>query len=242
MEVVSKSKIKQIKGLKSKKNRDEEHLFVVEGEKIIQEILSESLENVLYIVGTSEFLSELEHFSVTKYTCTQKELKELSSFTNPTSGLAVVKYIQHSTTEQGVILALDDLQDPGNFGTILRTADWFNVSAVICSKNTVDIYNPKVIQATMGAFLRLSVSYLDLNTYLKETTLPIYGALLDGQNVYATEWPKNFVLLMGNEGKGISNENIEQITHPITIPRFGKTESLNVGIATGILLSEIRRN
>ncbi len=242
VEIVSKSKIKQIKGLKLKKNRDQEELFIVEGPKITQEVIDASADSILYLVGTPAFLNEFEKYDFPKYTCTPQELKELSSFTNPASGLAVVHYIKNESQENGRILALDDIQDPGNFGTILRTSDWFGIQTVICSKNTVDVYNPKVIQATMGAFLRMNVIYCDLNTFLEKTDLPIYGALLNGENVYETTWPSSFILLMGNEGKGISPQNISLISHPITIPQFGGTESLNVGIATGILLSEIRRN
>ncbi len=241
METVSKSKIKQIKGLKLKKKRDEERLFVIEGNKIIHEVLSDRHTNVLYLVGTTAFLEEFSWAKKTSFECSQKELKELSSFTNPNNGLAVVEYLPFKADNHGPILALDDIQDPGNFGTILRTADWFGIQTIICSKNTVDIYNPKVLQSTMGAFLRLSIQYVELSDYLSQSKLPIYGALLNGENVYNCEWEKEFILLMGNEGKGISEENQKFISNAVTIPRFGHTESLNVGIATGILLSEIKR-
>ena len=241
MEIVSKSKIKQIKGLKLKKKRDEERLFVIEGNKIIHEVLADKHAKIAYLVGTSEFLSAFEEEKIPLYECSQKELKELSSFTNPSDGLAVVHYIEPEDITEGPILALDDVQDPGNFGTILRTADWFNIRHIVCSQNTVDIYNPKVIQSTMGSFLRMKVEYCDLTNYLQTCNLPVYGALLNGENAYTCEWKEKSVLLMGNEGKGISPTNQAFITNPVTIPRFGATESLNVGIATGILLSEIRR-
>lgn len=241
MEIVSKSKIKQIKGLKLKKKRDEERLFVIEGNKIIHEVLNDKQAKIAYLVGTSEFLEEFSHANLPCFECSQKELKELSSFTNPSNGLAVVHYIEAQNVTDGPILALDDIQDPGNFGTILRTADWFNIRHIVCSNNTVDIYNPKVIQSTMGSFLRMQVEYCDLTNYLKESKLPIYGALLNGESAYTCEWKSDSILLMGNEGKGISPANQVFITNPVTIPRFGATESLNVGIATGILLSEIRR-
>lgn len=139
------------------------------------------------------------------------------------------------------MIALDSVQDPGNMGTILRLADWFGVQKVICSKTTVDIYNPKVIQATMGAFLRIQVEYLDLKEFFATTDLPVYGALLEGKNVYAQPLKPHGILLMGNEGNGISDELKPFISQPLTIPKKGQTESLNVSIATSILLSEFFR-
>ena len=241
MEIVSKSKIKQIKGLKLKKKRDEERLFVIEGNKIIHEVIADNKAKILYLVGTSDFINEFSSYKLPVFECSQKELKELSSFANPSNGLAVVEYIADRPAVVGPILALDDIQDPGNFGTILRTADWFNIQTIICSQNTVDLYNPKAIQSTMGAFLRLHVTYVDLTEYLAKSNLPVFGALLNGENVYECKWDNEFILLMGNEGKGISAANQAHVTRPVTIPKFGGTESLNVGIATGILLSEVRR-
>jgi TrmH family RNA methyltransferase len=144
-----------------------------------------------------------------------------------------------------LILALDNIQDPGNLGTIIRLCDWFGVYKIVCSLDTVDCYNPKVVQATMGSLNRVELVYTDLTDYLQKTKKPIYAAIMDGENVYQSALPKNAVLLMGNEANGISKENLKLVSHKIAIPRFGdfqQTESLNVATATAILLSEFKRN
>lgn len=139
-------------------------------------------------------------------------------------------------------LALDGIQDPGNLGTIIRTADWFGLKRVICSEDTVDVYNSKVVQATMGSLSRVHVEYTDLQKLLQNCGLPIFGALLDGKSIYQTNFGTEGILVLGNEGKGIRPEIISQISDPVTIPRFGKAESLNVAISASIFCSEMRRN
>jgi TrmH family RNA methyltransferase len=147
--------------------------------------------------------------------------------------------------ERGLIVALDDIRDPGNLGTILRMCDWFGVDQLVCSKETVDLYNPKVVQATMGSISRVKVSYVDLLQWLTQAKLPVYGAVMTGKNIYKEKFPKEAIIVLGNEANGISPEIEEVIMNRITIPRFGKlqqTESLNVATAAAIVLSEFCRN
>mgnify|MGYP003574936763 FL=1 len=138
-------------------------------------------------------------------------------------------------------LVLDDVQDPGNLGTIIRTADWFGIKNIICSENTVEAYNPKTVQSTMGSLCRINIQYTSLNSFLTKAKLPIYGALLNGANIYQTRWGNEGLILLGNEGHGISKELIEKINFPVTIPRFGEAESLNVAVSAAIFCSEISR-
>ncbi len=237
---LTNSKIKEIRSLHLKKFRDEANLFLVEGEKMVNELLLSMPEQVVYCVVTPDFHYK-NHSNILFYQCKEEELKRISTLKTPNKVLAVVKKFKIKEKSSDFMLALDGVQDPGNMGTILRLADWFGIDHIICSPNTVDLYNPKVIQASMGAFLRVTVSYTDLLTYFNDYQGPVYGALLEGKNVYQSELQARGILLMGNEGKGISKELINAITHPVTIPRFGGAESLNVSVATGILLSEFKR-
>lgn len=139
-------------------------------------------------------------------------------------------------------LVLDDVQDPGNFGAIIRTADWFGIKNIICSENTVEAYNPKTVQSTMGSLCRVNIVYTNLNSFLSESDLPIYGALLNGNSIYDTNWGTEGLILLGNEGHGISDELIQKITTPVTIPRFGDAESLNVAVSAAIFCNELKRN
>ena len=175
----------------------------------------------------------------------ESELKKISALSTPNNCLAVFK-IPTSTPilKNGLILALDDIRDPGNLGTILRLCDWFGVSQLICSEQTVDLFNPKVVQATMGSISRVNVSYVNLKVFLQNSSLPIFGTFMDGSNVYKENLPKEAIVIMGNEANGISQEIENTIKNRLTIPRFGDlqlTESLNVAAATAIILSEFRR-
>ncbi|GAB5418109.1 MAG: RNA methyltransferase [Crocinitomicaceae bacterium] len=168
-------------------------------------------------------------------------MKSLSGLTNPSSLLAVVRKPKFQETTTGWTLVLDGVQDPGNMGTIIRTADWFGISEIVCSINTVDNFNPKVVQSTMGSIFRVQVRYENLEEYLKNEDRPIFGALLEGENMHSIAIPEKGVLLMGNEGKGISDALLDKISHPIHIPGSGGAESLNVAVATGILLSRLKQ-
>jgi len=175
---------------------------------------------------------------------TPSELQSISTLKNPNGMLGVFKMPQPSQIEDSDwIVVLDDIRDPGNLGTIVRLCDWFGVHNLVCSTSTVDVYNPKVLQATMGSLARVNMVYADLVDFLKNANRPIFGAYMDGTTVYAEKLPKTGILVLGNESNGISPEIRQYTKHKITIPQFGGTtaESLNVAMATGILLNEIRR-
>ncbi len=241
MQSISKNKIKWIRSLQQKKNREDLGLFIVEGEKMVNEALNSfgNYIEFLCITKFSTIIPKNPTFEVA--IASDEELKSISSLKNPNKSLIVLKIPKTKTVDTQFRIALDGIQDPGNMGTILRLADWFNVKEIICSNDTVDIYNPKVVQASMGAIFRINVIYCDLVDYLTETKEPIFGALLEGENIYKKTVKPNGILVLGNEGNGISKEVISLIKNPITIPRFGKAESLNVSVATGILLSEFFR-
>jgi RNA methyltransferase, TrmH family len=236
VETLSKNKIKWIKSLHYKKHRDSEGVFVVEGDKMVSELI-EFWKDQIDFICTSDFSFE---FDGNLFVTDEKTIKEISSLTTPNKLLAIVKKPNLSVKKTELILALDGIQDPGNFGTIIRTADWFGVDLIVCSKGTVDVLNSKVVQSTMGSLFRVPIIYEDLAEYLSNSELPIYGALLEGKNVYDETLSKKAIVVMGNEGAGISEEIQKLIQYKIHIPQFGGAESLNVAIATGILLSEFK--
>jgi TrmH family RNA methyltransferase len=238
---LSKNKIKWIRSLQLKKNRDELGLFIVEGEKMVQEAIENFSQQIDFLVVTKFSSIKTDDVSFEVAIATDEELKSISTLKNPNKSLVVLKLPAKRRIETDFRIALDGIQDPGNLGTILRLADWFDVKEIICSKETVDVYNPKVVQASMGAIFRIKVTYCDLEDYLKKIKVPIFGALLEGQNIYKKTVEPKGILVLGNEGNGISEKIIPLITEPITIPRFGQAESLNVSVATGILLSEFFR-
>jgi len=173
------------------------------------------------------------------------ELKKISTLVTPNNVLALFKIPSTTTSiKSGLIVALDEINDPGNLGAIIRLCDWFGVDQLICSNNTVDCYNQKVVQSSMGSLARVSIIYMDLGDYLQQSELPKYAANMEGENVYKSKLTKNAVLIMGNEANGISDSILKLVTNTISIPRFGtlkQTESLNVATATAILLSEFKR-
>lgn len=174
------------------------------------------------------------------------ELEKISALKTPQGILALVfipaeQKIEFQHLKNQFSLVLDEIQDPGNLGTIIRTADWFGIKNIICSNTTVDAFNPKTAQSTMGSLSRIDIFYTDLDEFLSSAKLPIYGALLNGENIYKTNWGKEGLVLMGNEGHGISESLVKKITVPVTIPNFGNAESLNVAVATSIFCSEIAR-
>ena len=239
---ISKNQLKTITSLSQKKYRQQHNLFVAEGVKVVQELLQSSLE-LVKLYATDDFVidddSKLEKIS-------PKDLQKISNLKTPNKVLGIFKIPDEKPLqEKGLILALDTINDPGNLGTIIRLCDWFGITQLICSKETVDCYNPKVVQSSMGSLTRVSIKYIDLKSFLKETNLPIFIADMDGENVYKTDLPKEAILVMGNEANGVSDEIKGLIKNKISIPRFGKlqeTESLNVATATAILLSEFRRS
>ena len=240
--MVSKNQIKLITSLQQKKYRKQEQLFFAEGVKVVQELLHSNFELQELFTTKQDFLS------VSKdklHAISEAELKKISALATPNSCLAVFKIPKaKETKESGLILALDDVRDPGNLGTIIRLCDWFGIETLFCSEETVDIYNPKVVQATMGSISRVNVVYGDLENFLIKTKLTVFGTFMDGKNIYQESLPNDGVIVMGNEANGISEAVEKLVTDRIAIPRFGDlqiTESLNVATATAIILSEFKR-
>ena len=246
--MLSKNKLKFIRSLKEKKYRDEYDVFVAEGNKLVAELLTNSKCKLL--VAEKSFLESvnLSH-AEEALEVNEGELSQISFVKNPQQALGVFykKTIDENVniTSQ-LVLALDGIQDPGNMGTIVRLADWYGIRHIFCSSDTADIYNPKVVQATMGAIARVDVHYVDLLAFLdKHSDLPIYGTLLNGENMYQQELTQNGILIMGNEGNGIRPETEKRITKRLFIPTYPmgqhSSESLNVAIATAIVCAEFRR-
>ncbi len=241
--MLSKNQHKLITSLQQKKYRIKHQLFVVEGIKAVNEFLSSTmqLEKLFCVENYYSVISKYEPQLIS-----ENELQKISTLFTPNKVLGLFKMPKPADfVDKGLILVLDSINDPGNLGTIIRLCDWFGVSQLVCSLHTVDCYNSKVVQATMGSLSRVSVVYTDLERYLKKIELPIYGAAMNGTTIYNTTLKKNAILVMGNEANGISS-NIEKVlTQKITIPRFGENsnaESLNVATATAILLNEFRRS
>ncbi|PQV51156.1 TrmH family RNA methyltransferase [Jejuia pallidilutea] len=239
--MLSKNQIKFINRLGQKKFRFKDGCFVVEGIKTINELLQSHFE--LYQLYTTE---SFNIDAKTENLISDSDLKRISFLKTPNTALAVFKIPKPKPIGfENLILALDDVRDPGNLGTIIRLCDWFGVKDLVCSKQTVDCYNPKVLQATMGSISRVNINYVDLDLFLEQSQLPVFGAFMNGENVYKTVLPKKGILVMGNEANGISKTIAERVTARVAIPRFGDlqaTESLNVATATAVLLSEFKRN
>ena len=246
--MISKNKIKYIRSLELKKNRNKEGKFVAEGHKVVDDLLV--LQPADLIVATGEWLKG-KHFPAQTEVIevTEEELKKVSFLQHPQQVLAVFKQAtsgDYSINTNELNLALDGVQDPGNLGTIIRIADWYGIKTIICSETTADAYNPKVVQASMGSIARVRMIYTPLQPLLSSLPqhYPVYGTLLHGENIYTTQLTKHGIIVMGNEGNGIGKETQQHITRSLTIPRFNADEgpeSLNVAIATAIVCSEFRR-
>lgn len=238
--MITKNQIQFIKNLKFKKYRIKHQLFIVEGRKKVKELLDSDYE-YRSIYATRSWINHNQKINATQIS--NNELKNISNQKNPNEVLAIVKINKHRiVSNTGIVLVLDKINDPGNMGTILRICDWFGISNIVCSKNTVDMYNPKVVQASMGSIFRVNVFYTDLPDYLTNIATPIYGAFLDGENIKNISFPKDFHLVMGNEANGISKEITQLISERISVLNVSKkTDSLNVAIATSILLYEISK-
>ena len=238
--MLSKNQVKLIQKLHHKKYRNELNLFIVEGKKSINEFLQAGYTPQL-LIATEAFTTSVPQHLITPVS--KDELRKVSALQNPDEGLAVFEQPKHKgILQEGVIVALDNVQDPGNLGTIIRLCDWFGVETLLCNTQTVDCYNPKVVQASMGSLTRVAVHYLDLAAFLTTTALPVYTMDLEGENLYTATFPKDCILILGNEANGISSEVRALSNEVITIPRFSKhqrTESLNVAMAGAIILSEV---
>lgn len=248
--MISKNKIKYIRSLELKKNRNKEGKFVAEGFKVVDDLLA--LQPADLIVATQERLHG-KHFAAQTEVIevTEEELKKVSFLQHPQQVLAVFRQAQDgdfSINTQELSLALDGVQDPGNLGTIIRIADWFGITHIYCSQDTADVYNPKVVQATMGSIARVKVEYGNLLALVESlpADVPVYGTLLDGDNIYQQQLENRGLIVMGNEGKGISPALAKKVNRRLLIPNFPEgratADSLNVAIATAITCSEFRRN
>ena len=254
--MLSKNKIKFLHSLEMKKNRDAQQSFVAEGPKIVHDILSRHKDQLSVIAATEEwFAQEYQLMDGLQYEriVVSDELTKVSFLCHPQQVFAVFRKFVEMTPEElpsladKLTLVLDGVQDPGNLGTIIRIADWFGIEDIICSKDTVDVYNPKVVQATMGSIARVRVSYMDLKQLFEvlPPTLPVYGTLLEGNNMYSEQLSHNGIIIMGNEGKGISPQIRQFISKGLRIPNYPEgrdtADSLNVAVATAIICAEFRR-
>lgn len=254
--MISKNKIKYIRSLESKKNRDKQNLFVAEGPKVVSDIALRHPSLLRIIVATASWIRNNGAICSSNTECevievNEEELQKTSFLCHPQQVIGVFEKLPSLSISNipgdQLSLVLDGIQDPGNLGTIIRIADWFGIENIICSSETVDVYNPKVVQATMGSISRVEVGYLDLPklfTSLPQDT-PIYGTLLEGDNIYSQELENHGLIVMGNEGKGLSPDTRKRINHALRIPSFPlnrqTADSLNVAIATAIVCAEFRR-
>jgi TrmH family RNA methyltransferase len=239
--MVTKSELKYIQSLSDKKVRLETGCFIAEGVKLVGEMIAAGYPlKAVYALDSWE--SPDATLEVTRIEAF--ELEKMSMLQTPNQVLAVAMMPQKKETLNlagPLTIVLDGIQDPGNMGTIIRTADWFGITQIVASEDTVDVYNPKVIGATMGSFMRVSVTYKNLADWMPTIKLPVYGALLEGENVFTIKTPQKGLLVIGSEGKGIRENILDFITHPVTIPKTGGAESLNAGIAAGIIVAQLTR-
>jgi len=247
--MISKNQLKLIHALEQKKQRKKHGLFLVQGEKNVAELFNSDF-SVKEIFATSAYINKnsalLSAKGLLRITveATEEELKKAGTLVSNNSVLAIVQCkaaVLPVIGAQQLILVLDQVGDPGNLGTIIRVADWYGIKQIVCSPDCADFYNPKVIAATMGSFARVQISHTELPDYLRQQTAPIYGAFLEGQNIHKTTLSECAFIVMGSESHGISSEVAQFITDKITIPNFGQAESLNVAMATGIILDNFNR-
>lgn len=238
--MLSRNDVKYIQSLCQKKFRQQEGLFIAEGPKVVDELLQSNY-SIKNIYATKEWV---ENHTTKKAPVTEIndiELSRISALQTPHQVLAVVEQKASIAFEYNGkwTLVLDAIQDPGNLGTIIRIADWFGIENIVCSEDTAEVYNSKVVQSTMGSFVRVNIVYENLADTVKKATVLVFGALLNGENVYTATKTKEGMIVIGNEGKGIRKELLPFITHPVTIPKVGGAESLNAAVATGIILSHL---
>jgi RNA methyltransferase, TrmH family len=255
--MLSRNQVKHINSLKSKKQREKQKRFIAEGSKLVIDLLASDY-HICELFATNEWIdlhSALFHAKkLLPVSVSEDELSRITALTTPSPVLAIVTVpetvINPGSFTGKLVLALDDIRDPGNLGTIIRIADWFGISAVICSETTVDLYNPKVVQATMGSIARVPVYYTDLAGFLStlSESVQIYGSFLEGENVYTMELPQKGIIVIGNESNGISGSVAKLVSDKIHIPSFSndkgsaaQAESLNASVATAVLCSEFKR-
>jgi TrmH family RNA methyltransferase len=243
--MLSKANIKFIKSLQVKKYRKQEQCFVIEGAKSVLELLKSDFEIVM-IAATPEFLSGIDSAGrdVELIEASEKSLEDAGEFQTNNTAIAVARLrpsLPLDVKQNEFALILDDIRDPGNLGTIIRTADWYGINKIIASEETADFYNPKVISSTMGSFTRVHLFYTSLQTYLDDSKHRVFGAYLNGKNVHETDFGSGGLILIGNESHGISTALEKFVTDKITIPKYGEAESLNAAIATAVICDNLRR-
>ena len=247
--MISKNQIKLVRSLEQKKYRLREGLFVAEGPKVVGDLLASGF-SPRQLFATAEWNGGERSLALPLQDVSGDELHKLSFLQHPQQVLALFELPAPlasassalASAPSSLFLALDGVQDPGNLGTIIRLADWFGINTVFCSEDTADAFSPKVVQATMGSIARVHVTYADLKSFLSKSGLPVFGTLLDGDNIYQQHLPDRGIIVMGNEGNGISMPIRKLVTHKLLIPKFREgPESLNVAIATAIVCSEFRR-
>jgi TrmH family RNA methyltransferase len=239
--MVTKSELKYIQSLSDKKVRLESGCFIAEGVKLVGEMIAAGYP-LKAVYALDSWVSPDATLEVTRIEAF--ELEKMSLLQTPNQVLAVARMPQNTNPIElagQLTIVLDGIQDPGNLGTIIRTADWFGIPQIVASEDTVDVYNPKVIGASMGSFMRVQVHYKNLAAWMPTVKLPVYGALLEGENIFTTKAPNGGLLVIGSEGKGIRENVIDFVTHPVTIPKTGGAESLNAGIAAGIIIAQLTR-
>lgn len=256
MQILTKNVIKEIRALEQRKGRREQHAWLAEGNRMVGDLLASGAFECFRIVATNEWWQghpEFRNAAAEAYEVTRSEMQRVSLLQAPQDVLAVFSEMRREKSDtqdpNALCILLDEVQDPGNLGTIIRTADWFGVRDIYCAPGTADCFNPKVVQATMSALARVNVHYFASKEeecdWLRNYHGPIYGTFLEGENIYKTELENKGVLVMGNEGRGISAEVAELVTNKLLIPHFSPdgehVESLNVSVATAICLSELRR-
>lgn len=242
--MISKEHIKSIRSLHQKKFRKERQLFIVEGIKMLQEAIQNDPALIKEVFFTKEVarLDEIRSLGEEKIELVEeRDLKKISALQHPQKIAALCHFPQLKEINHPFKIALDTIQDPGNLGTIIRLAAWYGVPEIILSDDSVDVFNPKVVQASMGSIFNVQLRYVDLGSYLSNYQGKVYGTLLDGENVYTKTLQPEGILLLGNEGKGIRDAYLQYITHPLSIPKFGTGESLNIAMASAIFLSEFFR-
>jgi len=246
--MISKNTLKFIKSLQQKKFRRQENAFFVEGAKNVTELLFSDFE-VTHLLYSEKYYDEhpdlVDNFKGESYQVTAKILESAGVFKTNEEALAVAKVKENkefSVSQGEMALALDDVRDPGNLGTIIRIADWYGIKKLVLSEQTADFYNPKVLQASMGSFTRVDFFYTDLKVFLPKQGQKVYGAFLEGENIHHARLAAEGIILMGNESRGISADLEPFVNHKLTIPRFGQAESLNVAIATAVICDNFKQN
>jgi TrmH family RNA methyltransferase len=242
--MISKSQLKYIQSLGQKKHRDEDGVFIAEGPKLVKELLQNKNVVIKNLYATDEWIRENESLlnKIETNEITQQELERISQLTNPNKVISIIKKfnVEEPTVKGKISLVLDTIQDPGNLGTIIRTADWFGVEQIICNDDCADLYNPKVVQATMGSISRVKIFYTDLSIWLKkQKQIKIFAAVLNGKNLSEINVLKEGLIIIGNESKGISEEILQYADEKISILKKGNSESLNAAVAAGIILSHL---